>query len=142
MLPILQFTDPPERLTIEGPDELTPDHDARLTCRASASNLPSKLAFKVTSHHADLLVELVKDGLVVLEESKEKWIESRGDYLDDKGASGWVTSRSVVLTSQLLARAGQLGEQISFECQVPDPYHERRILISATKFVVLFSESS
>lgn len=117
-----------------------PEKDARLTCRASASNLPSKLAFKVTSHHADLLDELVKDGLVTVEEPKEKWIESRGDFQEDKGASGWVTSRSLILSSQLLARGGQLGEQISLECQVPDPYHERRILISATKFVALFSE--
>ena len=58
------FSDPPERLTIEGPEELTQDKEARFTCKASASNMPSQLTFKLTSHHADMLDELTKDGLV------------------------------------------------------------------------------
>lgn len=121
-------------MTIEGPDELTPDFDARFACKASASNLPSKLTFKLTSHHADLLDTLVEDGLVEIEESKEKWMDSTPEM------QGWSSSRSVTIKKELLERASELGEQIAFECQVPDPYHERRILVSATKFVTLHSE--
>ena len=129
---------PPERLTVEGPDELTPDYEARFTCKASASNLPSKLTFKLTSHHSDLLDELIDNGLVEIEEPKEKWIEQ--ERQNDGGAPGWASSRSLILKTELLKRAAQLGEQITFECQIPDPYHERRILISATKFVTLHSK--
>ena len=125
---------------IEGPEELTKDHPARFTCKASASNLPSKLTFKVTSHHADLLNDLIKDDLVVLEEPKESWVEARGDFGNENGVSGWASSRSLILRPALLERAGQLGEQITFECQVPDPYHDRRILISASKYVMLSSK--
>jgi len=124
---------PPERLTIEGPEELTKEHPAHFTCKASASNLPSKLSFKVTSHHADLLSDLIKDDLVILEEPKESWVENPTLGV----ASGWASSRSLILRPALLERAGQLGEQITFECQVPDPYHERRILVSASKYVLL-----
>lgn len=127
------FSVPPERLTIEGPDELTPGYDARFACKASASNLPSKLTFKLTSHQADLLDNLVSAGLVEIEESQEKWIDSTE-------LSGWSSSRSVTIKKELLEKASELGEQIAFECQVPDPYHERRILVSATKFVTLHSE--
>mgnify|MGYP001360717728 FL=1 len=89
----------------------------------------------MTSHHADLLSDLIKDDLVILEEPKESWVENR---LGDAGvASGWASSRSLILRPALLERAGQLGEQITFECQVPDPYHERRILVSASKYVLL-----
>jgi hypothetical protein len=125
---------PPERLTVEGPDELTPDYNARFTCKASASNLPSKLTFKLTSHHSDLLEEFVNNGLVEIEEHKEKWIENEHH---NQGAPGWASSRSLVLKTDLLKKAAELGEHITFECQIPDPYHERRILISATKFVTL-----
>jgi hypothetical protein len=127
---------PPERLTVEGPDELTSDYNARFTCKASASNLPSKLTFKLTSHHSDLLDDLVNNGLVEIEEPKEKWIDNES-HNNGQGAPGWASSRSLVLKTELLKRAGQLGEHITFECQIPDPYHERRILISATKFVTL-----
>jgi len=129
---------PPERLTVEGPDELTSDYNARFTCKASASNLPSKLTFKLTSHHSDLLDDLVNNGLVEIEEPKEKWIDNESQN-NGQGAPGWASSRSLVLKTELLKRAGQLGEHITFECQIPDPYHERRILISATKFVTLYN---
>ena len=135
---IIIISVPPERLTVEGPDELTPDYEARFTCKASASNLPSKLTFKLTSHHSDLLDELIDNGLVEIEEPKEKWIEQ--ERQNDGGAPGWASSRSLILKTELLKRAAQLGEQITFECQIPDPYHERRILISATKFVTLHSK--
>ena len=112
---------------------MTKEHPAHFTCKASASNLPSKLSFKVTSHHADLLSDLIKDDLVILEEPKESWVENPTLGV----ASGWASSRSLILRPALLERAGQLGEQITFECQVPDPYHERRILVSASKYVLL-----
>lgn len=112
---------------------MTKDHPAHFTCKASASNLPSKLGFKVTSHHADLLSDLIKDDLVILEEPKESWVEAR----EGSDVAGWASSRSLIMRPGLLERAGQLGEQITFECQVPDPYHERRILISASKYVEL-----
>merc|ERR1719225_372364 len=127
---------PPERLTVEGPDELTPDYEARFTCKASASNLPSKLTFKLTSHHSDLLDEFINEGLVEIEEHKEKWIENEQH---NQGAPGWASTRSLVLKTDLLKKAAQLGEHITFECQIPDPYHERRILISASKFVTLYN---
>ena len=126
------FSDPPERLTIEGPEELTQDKEARFTCKASASNMPSQLTFKLTSHHADMLDELTKDGLVEIEPLEEKW--------SDNGNSGWKSARSVILKPKLLERSSQLGDQVTFECQVPDPYDERRILISAAKFVALISK--
>jgi hypothetical protein len=127
---------PPERLSVEGPDELTPEYNARFTCKASASNLPSKLTFKLTSHHNDLLEEFINSGLVEIEEHKEKWIENEQH---NQGAPGWASSRSLVLKTDLLKKAAELGEHITFECQIPDPYHERRILISATKFVTLYN---
>ena len=139
LIMILIFSVPPERLTVEGPDELTSDYNARFTCKASASNLPSKLTFKLTSHHSDLLDDLVNNGLVEIEEPKEKWIDNES-HNNGQGAPGWASSRSLVLKTELLKRAGQLGEHITFECQIPDPYHERRILISATKFVTLHSK--
>lgn len=129
-----ELSDPPERLTIEGPDDLTPDHEARLTCKASDYNLPSQLTIKLTSHHTDLLEELTKEGSIEVEPLKEKWSEN-----SDK--SGWKTSRSVVLKPQLLERATELGNQLTFECQVPDPYDERRILTTAAKFVALISKN-
>ena len=131
------FTVPPERLSVEGPDELTPDYNARFTCKASASNLPSKLTFKLTSHHNDLLDQFINEGLVEIEEHKEKWIENEQH---NQGAPGWASTRSLVLKTDLLKKAAELGEHITFECQIPDPYHERRILISASKFVTLYSE--
>ena len=129
-----EFSDPPERLTIEGPDDLTPDHEVRLTCKASDYNLPSQLMIKLTSHHTDLLEELTKEGSIEVEPLKEKWSEN-----NDK--SGWKTSRSIVLKPQLLQRATELGNQLTFECQVPDPYDERRILTTAAKFVALISKN-
>ena len=125
---------PPERLTVEGPEELTTEFDARFTCKASASNLPSKLTFKLTSHHSDLLDNLVNSGLVSIEEPIEKWIEGE----KTNGVPGWASSRTLIMKSQLLEKAQELGEQITFECQIPDPYHERRILVSAAKFVALY----
>jgi hypothetical protein len=127
---------PPERLSVEGPDELTPDYNARFTCKASASNLPSKLTFKLTSHHNDLLDQFINEGLVEIEEHKEKWIENEQH---NQGAPGWASTRSLVLKTDLLKKAAELGEHITFECQIPDPYHERRILISASKFVTLYN---
>ena len=85
---LLIFSVPPERLTVEGPDELTPDYEARFTCKASASNLPSKLTFKLTSHHSDLLDELISNGMVEIDaEPKEKWIDNDA-HTDDQGAPG------------------------------------------------------
>ena len=129
------FSVPPESLTIEGPEELTLDFDARFTCKASASNLPSKLAFKLTSHHSNLLDELVKEDLVQIEDSVEKWLEH-----PEAGVSGWASSRSLVIKRDVLKQANKLGDHMSFECQVPDPYHERRILVSASKFIALESK--
>merc|ERR1719225_2092845 len=127
---------PPERLSVEGPNELTPDYNARFTCKASASNLPSKLTFKLTSHYNDLLDQFINEGLVEIEEHKEKWIENEQH---NQGAPGWASTRSLVLKTDLLKKAAELGEHITFECQIPDPYHERRILISASKFVTLYN---
>merc|ERR1719225_2001624 len=127
---------PPERLSVEGPNELTPDYNARFTCKASASNLPSKLTFKLTSHYNDLLDQFINEGLGEIEEHKEKWIENEQH---NQGAPGWASTRSLVLKTDLLKKAAELGEHITFECQIPDPYHERRILISASKFVTLYN---
>jgi hypothetical protein len=82
--------------------------------------------------------DLVKEGLVIVGEAKEAWIEARGDFEDQ--SSGWASSRTIILKPQLVDRAGQLGEQLTVECQVADPYHERRILVSTTKLVTLFSK--
>ena len=125
-------------MTIEGPEELTLDFDARFTCKASAYNLPTKMTFKLTSHNSDVLEKLINSELVVIEETKEKWVEGGSDQ--NGAISGWVSSRTLIMKSQLLEKAQELGEQITFECQVPDPYHERRILVSASKFVSLFSK--
>ena len=75
---------------------MTQDHEARFTCKASASNLPGQLTFKLTSHHADLLDELVTSGLVEIEPLKEKWIDSN-DRLENVQNSGWKTTRSLIL---------------------------------------------
>ena len=77
---------------------------------------------------------------MVVEEPKESWVEARGDFGKENEVSGWASSRSLILRPALLERVGQLGEQITFECQVPDPYHERRIIISASKYVMLASK--
>ena len=119
---------------------MTQDHEARFTCKASASNLPGQLTFKLTSHHADLLDELVNSGLVEIEPLKEKWIDSNDGLENDVHNSGWKTSRSLILKPELLQRAGQLDGQLTFECQVPDPYNERHILKQATTFVALISK--
>ena len=120
---------------------MTQDHEARFTCKASASNLPGQLTFKLTSHHADLLDELVNSGLVEIEPLKEKWIDSNDGLENDVQNSGWKTTRSLILKPELLQRAGQLDGQLTFECQVPDPYNERHILKQATTFVALISKN-
>ncbi len=130
------FSDPPEKIAISGPDEVDDNEPARFTCRASASNLPSKLAFKLTSEaasSADLISDLEQNGLVQVEEPEPAWQPARGDFEDQ----GWATQRSMVISPQYVQHAGQYGRQLTVECFVSDPYHDRRILVSSTKYVAV-----
>lgn len=130
---------PPEHLSIDGPSMLTGRQEGDFVCRASASNLPSELTFKVTSarsHDGDLLSDLLERGYLKVDKAKGDWIEGRGDDSEGEPA-GWAAKKTLTLLPELAQIAGQLGDSLTVQCHVADPYNERRILIQDTKTVAL-----
>jgi hypothetical protein len=118
------FAVPPQNVRVSGPQKIKPGHGQKVkfSCKSDVGNPAAELTYKVFEMTSgpfqnDILHQLVTDGVVELQESKERFVNRQQDMTENNnsgGNTGWVTSREILIHPRIVRKIR--GNQLRIQC--------------------------
>ena len=118
------FAVPSQNVIVSGPQKIKQGHGQKVkfSCKSDVGNPAAELTYKMfemasSPFQNDILYQLLTDGVVELQESKERFVNRQQDMTENNnsgGNTGWVTSREILIHPRIVRKVR--GNQLRIQC--------------------------